>query len=310
MRATPPMGVSGVPVAGPGALTPFNSAYGMEALATDEDGKPFGNLIASAEAAMEEKDALKSVAAEAAAKPPPPPPPKVEEAKAEAEERRQEAIEERKLAKERRAAKEMGMTLGEYDKWRNEHQEFDADWDEDEIDWDEVDFSNASPELFDAFLAIMPQVESARLQREGPPKEGHHGSGVASGTGSRRAMSPQLAEVRSQSERIMMRHGSPTQTISPERQREIQRERRNSPEAKDRRKSRQKDEIAKIKAQAAAQAAKDYSPHTRPLGLIPEANALNQRNQERDSKEGGGGKGKQVGFQYPPPPPPKQLVAS
>ena len=107
-----------------------------------------------------------------------------------------------------------------------------------------------------------------------------------------------------------MRHGSPTQTISPERQREIQRERRNSPEAKDRRKSRQKDEIAKIKAQAAAQAAKDYSPHTRPLGLIPEANALNQRNQERDSKEGGGGKGKQVGFQYQPPPPPKQLVAS
>ena len=85
MRATPPMGVSGVPVAGPGALTPFNSAYGMEALATDEDGKPFGNLIASAEAAMEEKDALKSVAAEAAAKPPPPPQPKVEEAKAEAE---------------------------------------------------------------------------------------------------------------------------------------------------------------------------------------------------------------------------------
>ena len=211
-----------------------------------------------------------------------------EEAAAEAERRRlielqAQAAREREAremreAEDRRRAELMGMDITQYERWKLEHEGGeDADWEDSEFDWDAMDFSNAPPEVFDQIMEIMPEMQQARrasLQSTGlrknpsPPPLGLTPKSPSKSL-------ERSASARQINERIQAIISSPD--ASPERQQE-ERERRNakmglghSPEARETRRQHNKADIAQVRAEAAATAARQHEEERRSRSSSPGA---------------------------------------
>ena len=211
-----------------------------------------------------------------------------EEAAAESERRRlielqAQAAREREAremreAEDRRRAELMGMDITQYERWKLEHEGGeDADWEDSEFDWDAMDFSNAPPEVFDQIMEIMPEMQQARrasLQSTGlrknpsPPPLGLTPKSPSKSL-------ERSASARQINERIQAIISSPD--ASPERQQE-ERERRNakmglghSPEARETRRQHIKADIAQVRAEAAATAARQHEEERRSRSSSPGA---------------------------------------